>query len=106
MVSKKVSDSVLKIFGIGKVSDSVSAEFGIGKKFRIRFHSDFGYRHTLGEILVRAATAIPQVDGRHVLDEREFLKFFHNLLTREDLVQIFDQVLISFAPAQVPGTDL
>ena len=47
LVSKKVSDSVLKIFSIGKVSDSVSEEFGIGKKFRIRFRSDFGYRHTL-----------------------------------------------------------
>merc|ERR1719474_149344 len=32
------------------------------------------------------------VDGRHVLDESEFLKFFHNLLIREDLEQIFDQV--------------
>ena len=30
-----------------KVSDSVSEKFGIGKKFRIRFRSDFGYRHTL-----------------------------------------------------------
>ena len=47
-----------------------------------------------------------KVDGRHVLDESEFLKFFHNLLTREDLVQIFDQVLIPFAPAQILGTDL
>ena len=55
---------------------------------------------------MRAATAIPQVDGHHVLDESEFLKFFHNLLTREDLVQIFDQVLIPFAPAQILGTDL
>ena len=32
------------------------------------------------------------MDGRHVLDESEFLKFFHNLLIREDLEQIFDQV--------------
>ena len=30
-----------------KVSDSVSEIFGIGKKIRIRFRSDFGYRHTL-----------------------------------------------------------
>ena len=30
-----------------KVSDSVSEKFGIGKKFRIRFRSSFGYRHTL-----------------------------------------------------------
>jgi len=30
-----------------KVSDSVSEKFGIGKKFRIRFRSDFWYRHTL-----------------------------------------------------------
>ena len=47
LVSEKVSDSVLKIFGIGK-----SIGFGIGKfwyrkKFWIRFRSDFGYRHTL-----------------------------------------------------------
>ena len=49
MVSKKVSDSVSKIFGIGKVSDSVSEKFGIGKKFWIRFRSDFGYRHTLDD---------------------------------------------------------
>ena len=78
LVSEKVSDSVLKIFGIRKsigfgivkiwyrkkyriwyrkylvsekVSDSVSEEFGIGKKFRIRFRSDFGYRHTLVHII-------------------------------------------------------
>ena len=62
LVSKKVSDSVSKNSGIEKsigigigknlvskkVSDSVSKKFGIGKKFRIRFRSDFGYRHTLG----------------------------------------------------------
>ena len=61
LVSKKVSVSVSKIFGIDKsigigfgkklvskkVSDSVSKKFGIGKKFRIRFRSDFGFRHTL-----------------------------------------------------------
>ena len=61
LVSKKVSVSVLKIFGIDKsigigfgkklvskkVSDSVSKKIGIGKKFRIRFRSDFGFRHTL-----------------------------------------------------------
>ena len=61
LVSKKVSDSVSKNSGIEKsigigigknlvskkVSDSVSKKFGIGKKFRIRFRSDFGYRHTL-----------------------------------------------------------
>ena len=34
MVSKKVSDSVSKIFGIGK-------------KFRFRFRSDFWFRHSL-----------------------------------------------------------
>ena len=40
-------------FGIGKnlvlkkVSESVSKIFGIGKKIRIQFRSDFGYRHTL-----------------------------------------------------------
>ena len=34
LVSKKVPESILKIFGIGK-------------KIRIRFRSDFGYRHTL-----------------------------------------------------------
>ena len=55
-----VSDSVSKKFGIDKsigfgiknrvskkVLDSVSENFGIGKQFRIRFRSDFGYRHTL-----------------------------------------------------------
>merc|ERR1712052_52400 len=61
LVSEKVSDSVSKNSGIEKsigigigknlvskkVSDSVSEKFGIGKKFRIRFRSDFGYRHTL-----------------------------------------------------------
>ena len=88
LVSKKVSVSVSKIFGIGKsfgigfekiwyrkkyrywyrknfgieksigigigkklvskkVSVSVSKKIGIGKKFRIRFRSDFGFRHTL-----------------------------------------------------------
>ena len=30
------------------VSVSVSKKIGIGKKFRIRFRSDFGFRHTLG----------------------------------------------------------
>ena len=61
LVSKKVSVSVSKKFGIEKsigigigknlvskkVSDSVSKKIGIGKKFRIRFRSDFGFRHTL-----------------------------------------------------------
>ena len=61
LVSKKVSDSVSKNSGIEKsigigignnlvskkVSDSVSEKIGIGKKFRIRFRSDFWYRHTL-----------------------------------------------------------
>jgi len=61
LVSKKVSVSVSKIFGIDKsigigfgknlvskkVLDSVSKKIGIGKKFRIRFRSDFGFRHTL-----------------------------------------------------------
>merc|ERR1712015_494461 len=61
LVSKKVSDSVSKNSGIEKsigigigknlvskkVSDSVSKKIGIGKKFRIRFRSDFGFRHTL-----------------------------------------------------------
>merc|ERR1719507_281103 len=74
LVSKQVSVSVSKNFGIEKsigigfekiwyrkkyryrfrkilvskkVSDSVSKKSGIGKKFRIRFRSDFGYRHTL-----------------------------------------------------------
>ena len=37
-----------------KVSDSVSEKFGIGKKFRIRFRSDFGYRHTLPSITLSA----------------------------------------------------
>ena len=63
LVSKKVSDLVSeKIgiekcirFGIGKnlvskkVSESVSKIFGIGKQIRIRFRSDFGYRHTLNQ---------------------------------------------------------
>ena len=30
-----------------KVLDSVFKKFGNRKKFRIRFRSDFGYRHTL-----------------------------------------------------------
>ena len=57
MVSDSVSKKfeILKSIGFGieknlvskKVSDSVSEKFGIGKKFRIRFRSDFGYRHTL-----------------------------------------------------------
>ena len=61
---KKVS--VSKFFGIDKsigtcfgkklvskkVSDSVSKKFGIGKKFWIRFRSDFGFRHTLANILI------------------------------------------------------
>ena len=52
-VSKKISIKKSIEFGIGnylvskKVSDSVSEIFGIGKKIRIRFRSDFGYRHTL-----------------------------------------------------------
>ena len=37
----------IKIIGYKKVSESVSWKFGIRKKFRIRFRSDFGYRHTL-----------------------------------------------------------
>ena len=58
---KKVSVLVSKKFGIEKsigigigknlvsknVSDSVSKKIGIVKKFRIRFRSDFGFRHTL-----------------------------------------------------------
>ena len=61
LVSEKVSVLVSKKFcieksigiGIGKklvskkVSVSVSKKIGIGKKFRIRFRSDFGFRHTL-----------------------------------------------------------
>ena len=61
LVSKKVSVSFSKFFGFDKsigigfgknlvskkVSDSVSKKIGIGKKFRIRFRSDFGFRHTL-----------------------------------------------------------
>ena len=61
LVSEKVSVSVSKNSGIEKsigigignnlvskkVSDSVSEKIGIGKKFRIRFRSDFGFRHTL-----------------------------------------------------------
>ena len=61
LVSEKVSVSVSKNSGIEKsigigignnlvskkVSDSVSEKIGIGKKFRIRFRSDFWYRHTL-----------------------------------------------------------
>ena len=57
MVSVSVSKNfgIEKSIGIGigkksvseKVSDSVSKKFGIGKKFRIRFRSDFGFRHTL-----------------------------------------------------------
>ena len=64
LVSKKVSDLVSKNSGIEKsigigigknlvskkVSDSVSKKFGIGKKFRIRFRSDFWYRHTLDHV--------------------------------------------------------
>ena len=53
LVSEKVSDSVSKnsgiekSIGIGIGKNLVSKKFGIGKKFRIRFRSDFGYRHTL-----------------------------------------------------------
>ena len=61
LVSEKVSVLVSKKFGIEKsigigigkklvskkVSVSVSKKIGIGKKFRIRFRSDFGFRHTL-----------------------------------------------------------
>ena len=53
---KSVSEKIVieKSIGIGigknlvskKVSDSVSKKIGIGKKFRIRFRSDFGFRHT------------------------------------------------------------
>ena len=53
LVSKKFG--IEKSIGIGigkklvskKVSVSVSKKIGIGKKFRIRFRSDFGFRHTL-----------------------------------------------------------
>ena len=61
LVSEKVSVLVSEKFGIEKsigigigknlvskkVPDSVSKKIGIGKKFRIRFRSDFGFRHTL-----------------------------------------------------------
>ena len=74
LVSKKVSDSLLKQFVIKKkfqiqyrkflvakkfriwyqkflvakkVSESVSKKFGLGKKFWILFHLDLGFRHTL-----------------------------------------------------------
>ena len=53
LVSKKVSVSVSKFFGIDKSigfgfgKNLVSKKIGIGKKFRIRFRSDFGFRHTL-----------------------------------------------------------
>ena len=61
LVSEKVSVLVSKKFGIEKsigigigkklvskkVSVSVSKKIGIGKKYRYRFRSDFGFRHTL-----------------------------------------------------------
>jgi len=46
------------------------------------------------------------VDSRHVLDESEFLKFFHNLLTREDLVQIFDQVTKKYSGLAITPKEL
>jgi len=46
------------------------------------------------------------VDGHHVLDESEFLKFFHNLLTREDLVQIFDQVTEKYSGLAITPKEL
>ena len=32
------------------------------------------------------------IDGKHVLDEVEFLKFYHNLLHRPELSEIFEEV--------------
>ena len=49
---------------------------------------------TMVRVRIKITKFLNQVDGRHVLDESEFLKFFHNLLTREDLVQIFEEVQI------------
>ena len=52
-VSEKIGIEKSIGFGIGKnlvskkVSESVSKIFGIGKKIRILFRSDFGYCHTL-----------------------------------------------------------
>ena len=44
---KKYRYRFRKILVSKKVSDSVSKNFGIGKKFRFRFRSDFWFRHSL-----------------------------------------------------------
>ena len=57
-----------------KVLESVSKKFGIGKKFRIRFRSDFGFRHTL--ILI---------DGAYKL-KKNFLRNMAFSETTSDLI--------------------
>ena len=91
LVSKKVSDSVSERFGIEKsigfgignylvskkVSDSVSEIFGIGKKIRIRFRSDFGYRHTLWTS-VASKSNFDQAD--HVAAQSNFLQLCKRMI--------------------------
>ena len=46
-IEKSIGIGIGKKLVSKKVSVSVSKKIGIGKKFRIRFRSDFGFRHTL-----------------------------------------------------------
>ena len=46
-IEKSIGIGIGKKLVSKKVSVSVSKKIGIGKKFRTRFRSDFGFRHTL-----------------------------------------------------------
>ena len=44
------------------------------------------------KVFNNANIAKNMIDGKHVLDEVEFLKFYHNLLHRPELSEIFEEV--------------
>merc|ERR1711892_985096 len=46
------------------------------------------------------------VDGKHVLDETEFLTFFHKLLQRSDLSDIFEQVSYKYKGLAITPKEL
>jgi len=46
------------------------------------------------------------VDGKHVLDETEFLTFFHKLLQRSDLSEIFEQVSYKYKGLAITPKEL
>lgn len=46
----------------------------------------------INDIFDEVNTDPTEIDGKQVIDEREFLAFYHSLMEREVLHKIFDQV--------------